>query len=89
MSSITKIAAICTAAQKYANAVADTVHYQQVLSGGYDAWREETGNFEHIAKGSLAWQAMMAATESEYRDLTNAKGRERRAKKALLKAVEG
>ena len=76
-------------AQAYAAAVTDTAHYQQVLSAGYDAWREETGNRELIERGSEAWQAMMAATKAEYRYLQNAKGRERRAQKKLLAAVEG
>ena len=79
---------VSEAAQAYAAAVADTAHYQQVLSAGYDAWREDTGNYDRIERGSDAWQAMMAATKGEYRYLQNAKGRARRAQKKLLAAVE-
>ena len=81
---------VSEAAQAYAAAVADTAHYQQVLSAGYDAWREESGNqYTDIDRGSKEWNAMMAATKPEYRYLQNAKSRERRAHKNLLAAVEG
>lgn len=81
---IDALIATYTRAQAYASAVADVKHFQNVLSGGYLAWRVETGNNEIFKRGSDGWNAMMIATEVEYRYLVNAKARERRAKQKLL-----
>ena len=74
-------------ALKFAEAASGVTHCKQVLSGGYDAWREEAGVYDFIEKGSPVWAEMMAATAEEYRALEAAKGRERRAKANLLKAA--
>lgn len=87
MAHINALIAAYTCAQAYATAAADVKHFKQVLDGGYLAWRKETGNHDFLKRGSDDWNAMMIATEAEYRDLTNAKARERRAKAKLLTAV--
>lgn len=80
---------IAQSAIAYAQAVVDTRHFRDVLKGGYHAWRTETENFESIKRGSVEWDAMLAATAGEYRLLQNAKDRERRSKNKLLALVSG
>ena len=79
--------AIAQATVSYAQAVSDTQHCKDVLKGGYHAWRTEADNHEYIKRGSVEWAAMMDATAEEYRQLRNAKSRERRAQQKLLALV--
>ena len=77
-----------TRAQAYAAAVEDVANARYELNEAYARWREfQRINFI-IEKGSPAWVGMMLATKPYYRDLVNAKARERRAKQKLLEAVE-
>ncbi len=76
---------LAQAAIHYAQTVAHTAHCKDVLKAGYLAWRFSSGNqFTDIARSSLEWKTMMAATADEYRHLRNAKSREDRAQKKLL-----
>ncbi|MEG0052866.1 MAG: hypothetical protein RR928_16295 [Comamonas sp.] len=71
-------------------AAAESVELAKLdLDDAYRQWKRRNGINFTIAKGGASWNAMMLATAPSYRALTNAKARERRAKKKLLQAVEG
>lgn len=77
--------AIAQAAVKLAQAAADVVQRKEQLTGAYFDWRKSNNKFGiHFARGDENWNAMMVATDDDYRALQNAKGRERRAKAKLL-----
>ncbi len=84
MSKPQNLFALAQAAIQYAQAVADTAHCKDMLKAGYLAWRTDSENLEYIKRASVEWNAMMAATAEEYRQLRNAKSRERRAQQKLL-----
>ena len=89
---VVRISTLMTAAERaymYAQAVKATAQCQQALTDAYGNWREETGNHERIERGSTQWETMMEATARQYRQLQNAKARERRAKKRLVDYVIG
>lgn len=72
-------------ALEYARAVDGVAQCKLALQTGYLAWREYTGNQNtDIERGSEEWDAMMAATKTEYSYLQMAKARERRIKAKLL-----
>ena len=76
--------ALAQAAIKFSQAAAAAKHQQQALNDAYYAWREATGVTVLIERDDENWNAMMVSTAEEYRQLQNAKGRERRAKAKLL-----
>ncbi|SDM52703.1 hypothetical protein SAMN05428957_10771 [Oryzisolibacter propanilivorax] len=80
--------AIAQAAARYSAAVVDTRQRQQDLSDGYAAWRQRMGHFDDIERASPAWHAMLAATAEQYRQLQNARGRQRRAQARLLRLAQ-
>lgn len=72
-------------ALEYVKAMESSGMCKHILSVGYLAWRECTGNrHTEIERGSKEWNAMMAATADEYKELQKAKARERRLKAKLL-----
>lgn len=77
--------AIAQAAVQYADAVSDRRQRQQELTDGYAAWRERTGQFDKVQRDSPAWREMLAATAEQYRQLQNARSRQRRAQARLLR----
>ncbi len=81
--------ALAQAAIKFSQAAADVNHRQQALSDAYFSWRVSAGVKELIKRDDENWIAMMTATDEEYRQKQNAKGRERRAKAKLLALVAG
>ena len=77
--------AIAQAAVKFARAAADVVQRKEQLTDAYFDWRDSNNKFGiHFTRGDDNWIGMMTATGEEYRQLQNAKGRERRAKAKLL-----
>lgn len=83
--------AILTLTQKairYAEKVNETALYKRHLSDAFNAWHHENARGEHITRGDPVWTEMMIATTEEQRQLRNAKSRERKAQKALLRAVQ-
>lgn len=76
--------ALATAALKFAQAASEVTHGQNELTNAYFAWRVATGVHETILRDDENWNAMMVATDGEYRQLQNAKGRKRRAEKKLI-----
>ena len=85
---IDTLIAAYTRAQAFAVAAESVEQAKLDLDNAYRQWKRRQGISTLIAKGDAAWCAMMDATKPEYRELTNAKARERRAKKKLLAAVE-
>ena len=86
------MAELALVALQYASAVRDRTNHKEQLSNAYRLWRHSTGTQEFIVRNSDAWVAMMQATSEEYRQLRNAKSREYRAQKKLLRVaaqVEG
>ena len=81
----TALLALAQAAIKLAQAARDVTHCQHALTDSYFVWRKANGVYETIERDDENWLAMMEATADEYRQLQNAKGRERRAKTKLLK----
>ena len=84
MRSTINLLTLAQAAIGFTKAVADTAHCKDALKAGYHAWRVENRNFDDIERRSPEWDSMMAATADEYRELQNAKSRERKAKYRLL-----
>lgn len=86
------MARLALVALQYARAVGDRAKHKEQLRNAYRLWCYTTGTQEFIARDSAAWVAMMQATSEEYRQLRNAKSREYRAQKKLLRVaarVEG
>ena len=83
------VLALAQAAIKFSQAAADVNHRQQALDEAYFSWRVSAGVHELIERNDENWMAMMTATDEEYRQKQNAKGRERRAKAKLLALVAG
>ena len=81
--------ALAQAAIKFSQAAADVTQRQQALDEAYFSWRVSAGVKELIKRDDENWMAMMTATDEEYRQKQNAKGRERRAKAKLLALVAG
>ena len=76
--------ALAQAALKFARAARDVTHCQNELTDAYYAWRVAAGVHETILRDDENWNAMMVATDEEFRALQNAKGRKRRAEKKLV-----
>ena len=77
--------ALAQAAVKFARAAADVVQHKEQLTDAYFDWRESNGKLGiHFARDDENWNAMMVATDEEFRALQNAKGRKRRAEKKLV-----
>lgn len=87
MTSTIDLLKVAAAAAKFAQTVGDVGEARQALNEGYHAWRKASDDWEHVAKGTPEWDSMMDFTAGRYRELQNAKARERRAKTALLAAV--
>ena len=76
--------AIAQAAVKFARAAADVVQHKEQLTDAYFAWRVAAGVHGLIERDDANWNAMLVATDDEFRALQNAKGRKRRAEKKLV-----
>ena len=87
MTSTIDLLKVAAAAAKFAQAVRGVGEAKRALNEGYHAWRKTSDDWEHVAKGTPQWDSMMDFTAGQYRELQNAKARERRAKAALLAAV--
>ena len=85
MNAALNLLALAQAAIKFSQAAAAVIHHQQALNDAYYAWRSANSKWGiHITRDDENWNAMMVSTAEEYRQLQNAKGRERRAKAKLL-----
>lgn len=81
----TDLLALAQAALKFAQAAREVTQHKEQLTEAYYEWRSANGKWGiHIARDDENWNAMMVATDGEYRELQNAKGRKRRAEKKLL-----
>lgn len=77
--------AIAQAAVKFARAAADVVQRKEQLSSAYFDWRKSNNKLGiHFARDDANWNAMVVATDEEFRALQNAKGRKRRTEAKLL-----
>lgn len=85
---IDTLIATYTRAQAFAVAAESVEQAKYELDNAYCQWKRRHGISTLIANGDVAWCAMMDATKPEYRELANAKARERWAQKKLLAAVE-
>ena len=86
MTDTLNLLALAQAAIKFAQAATDTTQHRERLDSAYFDWRKDSGNLgTHIVRNDANWVLMMTATADQYRQLQNAKGRERRAKTKLLK----
>lgn len=83
-----KLVKVNAKALAYAAAVEATQIAQYELDASYLSWKLNNRVHAFIERGSYVWKAMLLGTDIYYRALRNAKARERRAKLALLKAVE-
>lgn len=81
------MAELALVALQYARAVGDRANHKEQLRNAYRLWCYTTGTQDFIVKNSAAWIAMMQATSEEYRQLRNAKSREYRAQKKLLRVA--
>lgn len=84
MSGAINLLALAQAAVKFAQAAREVTHGQNELTDAYYAWRVAAGVHETILRDDENWNAMMVATDGEYRELQNAKSRKRRAEKKLM-----
>lgn len=83
-----KLVKVNAKALAYAAAVEATQIAQYELDASYLSWKLNNRVHEFVERDSYVWKAMMLGTDVYYRHLRRAKARERRAKLALLKAVE-
>lgn len=84
---LSRVLRIAEQGEKYVAAVRLVKLAQQQLSDAYANWKHEAGIDYHLTPDTSAWAEMMAATDSEYRQLQSAKSRERRCKANLLVCV--
>ena len=83
-----KLVLVNAKALAYSAAVEATQLAKYELDSAYVSWKLRNRVHELVECGSYVWRSMMLGTDIYYRTLQNAKARERRAKAALLKAVE-
>lgn len=79
------IVKIAQAALEFAAAAQARKQAEETLDNAYRAWKRQNEISVHIERGSEIWDAMLAATQHEYRALRNAKARERRRRDGLVK----
>lgn len=84
-----KLAAVNSKALAFAAAAEATRIAKHELDASYLSWKLNNRVHEFVEVDSYTWRSMMLGTDVYYRALQNAKARERRAKAALIKAVEG